>query len=842
MFSLFKAVFSNAQDGKDFKILIIGESGSGKTSLFNLICSYHNKSKYDILNTEVAKGDRNSNCALGFNTKKINFDKKNLKIYDLEGTSTNTIDIYDCYYEDTDVIFYVIDAKCEKHIFKVIFYLSCLGISTNNDNKEKKIKKHLFLKPIIILGNKSEDSSSFFSAPCISNYVKSIDVYTNGKFWQFALSSDNVHLGYYLGALYERVVHYFIERNLSLEEFLEYEKATHDKKGDALNEKGDMHNEKRTINDEKTQCPKKGYMEAPPKDEVVRKCNALINDIRNNKKRFISVEEVEGNELLSNMMKNIINEKINDYKRIPINVYNISVLKNKGIYEVIEIAFVKYFNKNMNTKEEDTQDSNEVKPMVENSFSASGNNSHSKKEQRDIFFADACAKNVMEMRNSMFAGEFCRGDTDVVHYSNEYKSGSTKYGKRCDYESSSVYPFFPTTNPKSDYTCKQNYSLHNNRMYNHKREKSKNTQNNAYAMYECNDDTVNLFIEHIQHLHFGKNTCEKLQNKFPFLHKHSSRRKENFKIFKGKQKSKSELDGNLQKEEAERGSHLEEVLQQNRRKGDQSTEEVKQEHVGEETLAQKGTYEQREIYWERETYAERDTIDGINTPVGKTSDSNDKQKGKLINEFFNSAEMNTNHGECPNVEGKIRTNENEATHEEFNRGDDTYAEQKKEGTNDREDGCKKGKEQKADNAIKELHERESVHESNSEDVKEEENIEEREKKQIISKETLIFSEAIGDEYCTDNNSQTDYSSNEEKGKRKVYDFHGSSSNSNNVEDTVDHVYKGKVSKKRYSIIEKKKKKKDLCNKETNDLGENSSNSFEDVNLMNIMCFDSLNEI
>ncbi|EAA17369.1 hypothetical protein, partial [Plasmodium yoelii yoelii] len=102
MFSLLKSYFSNSGNQKELRILIIGEGGSGKTSLFNLIANYHNKSKYDIINTQYLINGNNGSCPLGFNTKKICVNKRNLQIYDIEGTETNTINIHDCYYDDTD--------------------------------------------------------------------------------------------------------------------------------------------------------------------------------------------------------------------------------------------------------------------------------------------------------------------------------------------------------------------------------------------------------------------------------------------------------------------------------------------------------------------------------------------------------------------------------------------------------------------------------------------------------------------------------------------------------------------------------------------------------------------
>lgn len=70
-----------------------------------------------------------------------------------------------------------------------------------------------------------------------------------------------------------------------------------------------------------------------------KKMNDLINDIKQKNKKSLTINDVENNNILINLLKQIINENINNYKNMPIEVYNISVHNNKGIYEILLSLF-----------------------------------------------------------------------------------------------------------------------------------------------------------------------------------------------------------------------------------------------------------------------------------------------------------------------------------------------------------------------------------------------------------------------------------------------------------------------------------------------------------------------
>ncbi|SBS88730.1 conserved Plasmodium protein, unknown function [Plasmodium malariae] len=864
MFSLIKSVFSNFQDEKDLKILIIGECDSGKTSLFNLISSYHNKSKYDILNTVFSKSDNSSNCALGFNTKKIIFNRKNLKIYDLEGTATNTISIYDCYYEDTDVIFYVIDAKIEKHIFKAIIYLTCLGRNRINDKKKNKNeKKEEFLRPIIILGNKSEDNSSFFSAPCISNYIKSIDIYKNEKFWQFFLSNNNTFLNYYLGVLYEKVVDYLIINKFSLDKFLVLGK-----------EKDYKRREKQGLDN----------------SELLKKCRSFIEDIKNNNKHCITIDEVENNELLCYILKNIVNENINYYKCIPVEVYNISVLKNKGIYEVIEAVFQKHFNRDNRTikgytyNNFDEKDTNAMK-FVDRQISfyedTNGNYYHSEKGDCNIIVSTAYGKDVLE--GNIIDTKYNDDKYDEKSYENNkgnetYKNCHMNMNKGRDNSNALVCPYLSTKNVPYVHGSNQNYLLNNNESRNSRTEDTlSNTRNNAYIMYEYNTNPVNLFIEHIQHVYFGKDSCESIPNISNSLKEKNAKYEKKSNILKKTQQTKQIDLMNMENNERQNGTHVEKPSLKRADQQHQEKVEVRQEY-------EEGAYKEMIIYEQKETFEEKKTFENNETIEEKeTHDStlfsiekfepekNEHKEGNIVKSIkckqnkVGTQEINEHIEYKEDEENEVGLNKRDKDkilHKEANKsmeGTQIIEEQGK--INEEETYITRSNNKKKNDIKNDLNELWSRHENDVENIEDEERKVKEHYEYVVeenayeeaeldghahgmetySKDSFHYNDvSCGDNY-KNNISYTDYSSNEEKIKKGKDLFHKKMNPNNNMDDNGNYIYKSKIYKKKYSLKEKKKKKKLLYNKKIESNFEvNSSNSFENVSLMNVMCIDSLN--
>lgn len=468
MFSLIRSVFSNIQNEDDLKILIIGEGGSGKSSLFNLISSYNNKSKYEILNTSLSKNESTSNCALGFNTTKIKFHKNCLKIYDLEGTEDNTIEIYDCYYHDSDVIFYVIDSKYESHIFKTIIYLSCLFM---NNEEKKRMDNEQFFKPIIILANKSDDGTSFFSAPCISNYIKSIDIYKNDTFWQYAISNDNIFLNFYLNALYQKLCNYFLINNISFEQFLK-EQSIH------------KYNDNNKFSDDHLNFQDK------------KKMNDLINDIKQKNKKSLTINDVENNNILINLLKQIINENINNYKNMPIEVYNISVHNNKGIYEILLSLFEKKYQSKY-----DRKNTNQIiKQELSN------------------------AQTIVTKPNEE--------KTNVENFMNHQQQQTTTY------LNSSKNNIYNVSNNNLNNEC-FSYTHENNTKVIEGENNDMNvpSQHNNFLMYEYDNKGINLFIDHIQYVYFHKeNDVDTFPEDLYLWNKQNLKYKKEFSTSKKKKK------------------------------------------------------------------------------------------------------------------------------------------------------------------------------------------------------------------------------------------------------------------------------------------------------------------
>ncbi|GAB68076.1 hypothetical protein PCYB_126410 [Plasmodium cynomolgi strain B] len=771
MLSLIKSVFSNAQDEKALNVLIIGECESGKTSLFNLIGSFHNKSKYDILNTVIPTGNKNGICALGFNTKKITFNKKPLKIYDLEGTATNTTNIYDYYYDDADVIFYVIDAKDEKHIFKAILYLSCLstngGLSDGGpsdgrlpggklpdgklpdgrlpdgrlpdgklpdgklpDESTTCKKGRQFLKPIFILGNKSEDTSAFFSAPCISNYINSIDVYKNERFWQFLLSSENNFLKHYLGVLHEKVL------NCAFADDAEGEQTDQKKtkgEGNQDGQNGEITKNERY--DTKEENIQKAFL---PEQAQKKTHSDIVKDIKRGRKGAITVEDIENDQLLERLLKKVVNDHVNNYKRIPIQVYNISVLRNKGVYEVVEKIFDEYFFSGMYTNRE----------------------------------------------------------------------GDDHTGK-------------PSIHPRDS-------RMHHVDMT----EQLHTVSNSAYVMYERNSSSVNLFIEHIQHLYFGKSTFDNVPKKLFFLHQGNAKYRKKYKIKKKDQLGENGTAAGLKKGEA--------AEQMKKTYDAEETYDAEKTYDAEETYDAKETYDAEETYNADETYEAKETL----CPDRTLSLDNPPPMDKAI------PEGKSGEGEREHTKGEITAigvNDNSG-------GGGANAEVKREEldiktgeVSKRTKIEQKGEISQVGHAAEERPERREdvateaikgeMHPNSGEFIEDEAESEEIKSRDLFQADK---------EQCCQNYANlahhTDYSSNEETPKRgsplcEENHINGHMDEGKNV------IRKGKINKKKYFIVEKKKKKKFLhSGKKINDVEENSSNSLEDVNLMNVMRIDSLNKI
>ncbi|SCO68940.1 conserved Plasmodium protein, unknown function [Plasmodium vivax] len=789
MLSLIKSVFSNTQDEKALNVLIIGECESGKTSLFNLIGSFHNKSKYDMLSTVIPTGNKNGNCALGFNTKKITFNKKPLKIYDLEGTATNTINIYDCYYDDADVIFYVIDAKDEKHIFKAILYLSCLSSDGRlpggrlpggrlpgerlpgerlpgeklPDESTTCKQGRQFLKPIFILGNKSEDTSAFFSAPCISNYINSIDVYKNEKFWQFLLSSENTFLEHYLGVLHERVLSCAFDDGV-LGEQTDQKKAKgegnrDDQNGEATKK---MRYEPKEENFQYAHLPERAQKK--PHSDIVK-------DIKSGRKGAITVDDVENDQLLEMLFKKVVSENVNNYKRMPIQVYNISVLRNKGVYEVMEKIFDEYFLSGMHT----------------NGGNACKNTPPGKTERRRKYTNEHVPLNGRGGSDYLIRDGTGGARTHLPHVFGE---GGGHSGK-------------PILHP-------QNCRIHNVDMT----QQLHTVPNSAYVMYERNSTSVSLFIEHIQHLYFGKSTFDNVPKKLFFLHQGNAKCRKKYKIKKKDQLRGSGTAAGLQKGEAaeqlKKSYHAEET------------------HDGEEAPADEVTCESKESYDAKETYEAKETL----CADGTLSLDNPPPVGKAI------PEDKSGEAEREHTKGEVTA----MGVNDISGGGAANAEVKREEF-DRETGevSQVGLASAAWPTCREYVAAEltkgETHPSGREFIEDESESEGKKARELFPSDK----EENGQSYANLAH-YTDYSSNEETSKCGIPLWEKNHINGH-TEEGKNVIRKGKVNKKKYFIVEKKKKKKFLhSGKKINDAEETSSNSLEDVNLMNVMRIDSLNKI
>ncbi|KJP86937.1 hypothetical protein AK88_03446 [Plasmodium fragile] len=744
MLSLIKSVFSNAQDENALSLLIIGECESGKTSLFNLIGSFHNKSKYDMLNTVINTGNKNGTCALGFNTKKITFNKKPLKIYDLEGTATNTKNIYDCYYDDADVIFYVIDAKDEKHIFKAILYLSCLSTCGRLPDDSTTCKQgRKFLKPIFILGNKSEDTSAFFSAPCISNYINSIDVYKNERFWQFLLSSDNTFLEHYLGLLHERV------RDGAFAD-------------DLAGEQTDQKKAKREENIQKGRLP----------EEAQKKTHSdIVEDIKRGRKGAITVDDIESDQLLERLLKKIVSDSVNNCKRMPIQVYNISVLRNKGVYEVVEKIFDEYILSGIHRDED----------------KACRNTPPGKTVTRRKYTNEHLSLNGRDGSDCLIQDGTGSTRARMLHVIGEGGGHMEK----------------PIGPPRD---CKMNNVEMTEQLH--------TVPNSAYVMYERNSTSVNLFMEHIQHLYFGKSTFDNVPKNLLFLRQRSAKCKRAYKIKKTDHLGENGTAQGLQKGEA----------------GDQ----IIKTYDDEETYNAKETYEDEETYEAKDTLRPDKTLSLDNPPPVDKAIPEDKSgqgdredtKGDVTvmgvnansggggdNAEFKREELDCEMGEV----SKGTKIEQKGEVSQVGHASDTWS-TRREGVG--EETIKKEK-----------------HPNDGEFIEDQAKSEGKKTRDLFQ-----AGNEQSNQNCANLAHHTDYSSNEGTPKRGTPLCDGNHINGH-MDKGKNAIRKGKINKNRYYIVEKKKKKKFLHSaKKINEVEENSSNSREGVNLMNVMRIDSLNKI
>ncbi|ETB56184.1 hypothetical protein YYC_05652 [Plasmodium yoelii 17X] len=795
MFSLLKSYFSNSGNQKELRILIIGEGGSGKTSLFNLIANYHNKSKYDIINTQYLINGNNGSCPLGFNTKKICLNKRNLQIYDIEGTETNTINIYDCYYDDTDVIFYVIDAKCECNIFKLIIYLCYLCTNGINSIKKKQKRKKeteecqdekngveddkVFIKPIIILANKSEEFS-YYSSPCIYNYIRSLDIYENEKFKNFFLSNDNIYLNDYLCLLYKRVVELFIVNNTPLEKFILKE------------------------NDEKSEIKK---------EAMINKFNKIINNIKLNNKSFISSDELENNEILSNIMKDIINKQINNYKHVSLEVYNISVLKNKGVYDVIETVFLKYCEKNTNTNETRIHDVNS------NNVNITKSNQNYKKLDGNPFVASNSLmnSNVNQKNETLFEYKNNLNEQKHTYGNDAYKTDHTNTQKMDNKKELDMNPHNNSSNKLSSLYNENNSNVYNSVIYYKNKSKKLNFygNNKECILYENNKHAVNIFIEHIQHTCFGKNTYENIADSINFFN----------------MKNKELKDEILASDEIEK--HEKNTCTKQLQDSGYSDIPIyeKMETIDDENLVIPKEYSQeKSLFCEKKENMENYSID-----KAENRDTEMEEKLSSLNEpenekiYINSSETMEikNDNDDTLYDGRSRFLE-----KGINQND--YKNLLHIETKDETDFLNGGDE---NNSSFEMDK------SNYDDNKIEHKNKKNERIKNSSEDVITYKESLSFENCTNNISYTDYSSNEENGNNHFTQPQNEfKENINKGEDTQNYVYKSKINKKRYSCIKKKKKETFLHNANSNDAGSYSSDSLEDTNLMNVMCIDSLKEI
>ncbi|CXI91327.1 conserved Plasmodium protein, unknown function [Plasmodium berghei] len=798
MFSLLKSYFSNSGNQKELRILIIGEGGSGKTSLFNLIANYHNKSKYDIINTQYLINGNNGNCSLGFNTKKICVNKRNLQIYDIEGTKTNTINIYDCYYDDTDVIFYVIDAKCECNIFKLIIYLCYLCTNGINAIKKKKKRKKeteecqdgkngveddkVFIKPIIILGNKSEEFS-YYSSPCIYNYIRSLDIYENEKFKSFFLSNDNIYLNDYLSLLYKRVVELFIVNNAPLEKFILKE------------------------NDEKNEVKK---------EAMINKFNQIINNIKLNNKSFISIDELENNEILSNIMKDIINKQINNYKHASIEVYNISVLKNKGVYDVIETVFLKYCEKDTNTNE------TSIHVVNSNNVNITKGNQNYKKLDGNPFVAS----------NSLMNGNVNQKNEALFEYKNNLNEQKHTYGndacqtdhintqKMDTKKELDMDPHNNRSNKLSNLYNENNSNVYNSVIYYKNKTKKQNFcgNNKECILYENNKYAVNIFIEHIQHTCFGKNTYENIADSINFFN------------MKNKE-LKDEILASDEREKHEKNT-CSKQLQDSGYKDISIYEEV--EVIDDENLVIPKEYTQ-----EKSLFGEKkESMENYSIEKAENRDTEIEEKLSSLNEPKNEKKYIN----CSETM-EIKNDNNGILYDGISRFLD-------EGIHQNDYKHLLHIETKNEayflNGGNENNTSFEVDKSNYDDNKFEHKKEKKKKNERIQKSSegvITYNESLSFENCTNNISYTYYSSNEENGNNRFTQPQNEfKENINKGEGAQKYVYKSKINKKRYSCIKKKRKETFLHNTNLNDSGEYSSDSLEDTNLMNVMCIDSLKEI
>lgn len=598
MFSLVKSVFSTIQKEDTIKILIIGEGSTGKSSLFHLVSTYNKKSKHEIVHLEGIKNDADAHCALGFNTKTLYFQNQKLQIFDLEGTSSNTLDIYDCYYEDSDVLFYLIDSKSEHHIFKTISYLCYFYKQGLKDRKKKKTNP----VHVVILGNKCEDSSSFFSAPCISNYLHHVNFYENEKIWNFFLSNENIYLPWFLKELQERARDVLTNPDVSLELLI---------------------NKKSTIKKEEITA-------------YLRNTSVFLTKIGNEEKE-LTAKDIKTNEVLTVLMKELIHEYIAFYKNEPVEVYTISVLKNRGVCEVLEKVCSDYQNqvwihkiRELNPEPREKKDKSKVVPQF--------GNIETRRISKDEFqFTGKSKSNTnCRMKYTTNNKKLLRYSysTPLCHCLSEQKYYFKNEQLRKKHERK--------LRPKSLETIKHNI----------KRNKEKYETWKNEEKYKRNTDGIYLFLEYMQFYYFGKSNYDELYTSYSFLRNEDT---------KGVHEIISKVNSNeetmIERKEIRREDNKN-TEQEEKDKGIDECESGGNEEVKDEDNNEIGHYEENKVDSENNN---KDT----NCDEDIDSDKNEQNEKDLENEEDNG-ELNDEDAETNEDTERVEDTESNDTEESEN--------------------------------------------------------------------------------------------------------------------------------------------------------------------------------
>ncbi|KAF7682793.1 ADP-ribosylation factor 1 [Astathelohania contejeani] len=96
---------SKLYNNKEYKILLLGLEGTGKTSILNLLETPDN-----IQIKDVSSQRREIIPTIGFNIGHIEFNKRNITIWDLSG-NISIRKYWKCYYSYVDGVVFLIDAS-----------------------------------------------------------------------------------------------------------------------------------------------------------------------------------------------------------------------------------------------------------------------------------------------------------------------------------------------------------------------------------------------------------------------------------------------------------------------------------------------------------------------------------------------------------------------------------------------------------------------------------------------------------------------------------------------------------------------------------------------------------